>query len=167
MSIFTIRLGVIGDAEEIGSLHVRVWRETYRDLMDADFLAAIDETERIDNWLEIFRTDSDEATFVAHDRANELVGFASAGRPHDADPAGDADAPRALELFVLNTLSHTHGSGLAGQLLEAALQDRPALLWVVENNHRAIAFYEKHGFSLDDAKKWDDKSQTFDVRMSR
>ncbi len=161
MSIFTIRPGVIGDAEAIGALHVHIWRETYRGLMDPGFLAGIDETERINNWLTTFRAESDEATFVAHDRANELVGFASAGRPRDAD------APRALELFVLNTLSRTHGSGLASELLDAVLQDRPALLWVVENNHRAIAFYEKHGFSLDDAKKWDDRSQTFDVRMLR
>ncbi len=161
MSLFMNRPGVIDDAEAIGKLHVHIWRETYRGLMDGDFLAGIDETEWINNWRTIFRAEPDRAPIVAHDQANELVGFASAGPPRDAD------APRALELFVLNTLSRTHGSGLATQLLEAALQGRPALLWVVENNHRAIAFYEKRGFSLDNAKKWEEKSQTFDVRMLR
>ena len=161
MSSFTIRPGVISDTEQIGKLHVRVWRETYQDLMDGDFLAGIKETERIDEWLEIFRAESGEVIYVAHDQADELVGFASAGI------TSDADAPRTLELFVLNTLSHYHGTGMAVELLDAVLPDRNAMLWVVENNQRAIAFYQKQGFALDGAKKWDAKSQTFDLRMVR
>lgn len=42
-----------------------------------------------------------------------------------------------------------YGSGLGLRLLDAAIGDRPASLWVLERNPRARAFYERNGFAPD------------------
>jgi ribosomal protein S18 acetylase RimI-like enzyme len=57
-----------------------------------------------------------------------------------------------LELKRIYVLSKLHGRGLAADLLDAAIkhartQNAPRLLLgTYEENHRAMAFYTKHGF---------------------
>jgi len=53
-------------------------------------------------------------------------------------------------------------------LLDAALGDQPALLWVAEQNPRAIAFYQRNGFSFD-GQVLDDPTAPLitDLRMVR
>lgn len=82
---------------------------------------------------------------TAHD--SEVVGVAQA-RVSD-----DASAPTPLELHLLYLLDVAKGSGIADRLLEIAIGDAPAHLWVLEGNERAVAFYQRHGFVLDGARQ--------------
>ena len=60
---------------------------------------------------------------------------------------GHPDAPRDLELESLYVLASRHGSGAGQSLLDAVISDRPAYLWVADNNPRARAFYTRNGSS--------------------
>jgi GNAT superfamily N-acetyltransferase len=46
-----------------------------------------------------------------------------------------------------------YGSGAGQRLLDAALGDLPAFLWVADDNPRARAFYARNGFVPDGTTK--------------
>ena len=48
-------------------------------------------------------------------------------------------------------LAVAYGSGAGQLLLDAAVGDAPAYLWVMDGNGRAEAFYHRNGFSRDGA----------------
>jgi GNAT superfamily N-acetyltransferase len=47
------------------------------------------------------------------------------------------------------------GTGVAARLLEHAIGQQPAYLWVFSGNGRAQAFYRKHGFRPDGCQATD------------
>jgi len=160
---YAVRAATVDDAHDIGELHVGVWRQTYAGVMDTEFLASLDIDEWRADWVRQLTHDHQTRVFVARDTedGDRLVGFASAG------PARDEPAAQPEELYVLNVDASSHGSGVAQRLITAVLGDAAAYLWVVQGNDRAIRFYEKFGFTLGEALKWDDHSQTNDVIMTR
>jgi GNAT superfamily N-acetyltransferase len=91
----------------------------------------------------------------------EIVGWAntSAGR--------DADGPRDLELEGLYVLDAHHGTGVGQALLDAAVGDRPAYLWVLADNPRARAFYRRNGFEPDGVEHVDEEWEVLEVRLVR
>lgn len=73
-----------------------------------------------------------------------IVGIAMTGTPRDAD------ATWQRQVYVLYLLRAHQGSGAGDALLEAVLDSREsAALWVLDQNHRAQAFYRRHGFVPD------------------
>ena len=119
--------------------------------------------ERARGWDQRNRTG--EYFWVVVDTANasEVVGVAS------ARIAEDDDAPTPLYLALCYLTDVAKGSGIADRLLEMSIGDAPAYLWVLEGNERAIAFYERHGFVLDGARRalTDGMEPHHDVRMVR
>jgi GNAT superfamily N-acetyltransferase len=91
----------------------------------------------------------------------EIVGWAntSTGR--------DADGPRDLELEGLYVLDAHHGTGVGQALLDAAVGDRPAYLWVLADNPRARAFYRRNGFEPDGVEHVDEEWEVLEVRLVR
>jgi GNAT superfamily N-acetyltransferase len=79
----------------------------------------------------------------------------------------DADAPRGLELEGLYVLDAHHGTGIGQALLVAAIADRPAYLWALEDNPRAHAFYRRNGFVRDGVEKVDEQWAITEVRFVR
>lgn len=158
---YLLRPLTIDDASAIGPLHVTIWRQTYERLMPAEALAALDVDQRVTMWQRWLADDASPEALGAFDTTSgDLVGWVTVGRPRDDD------APAPEELWVLN-IERTHqGSGLAHVMLERALGERPAYLWVVEGNDRAIAFYRRHGFELDGKREVQDEGNA-DLRMVR
>lgn len=149
------------DAAELARLHVAVWRATYRGLMSDDALATLDPDRFEQGWRKTFATPMPPTVIGAFDEASSaLVGWICVGA------ARDADAPAEVELWVLNLDPAWHGAGVARDLMARGLGDRPAYLWVVEGNDRAIAFYRKHGFELDGEARLEDEGNR-DLRMVR
>ena len=160
---YAVRPAVAGDADALGRVHTAVWHEAYADLMPADFLASLDPARSAQKWrlrLEVDEPDSVVAVAVAGE-AGEIVGFAAAG------PTRDGDAPTGWELYAINVLAAHHGTGLADDLVGAAIGDRPASLWVLVDNARAQAFYRRHGFSPDGARKVHEGTGAPEIRMVR
>ncbi|WP_122260955.1 GNAT family N-acetyltransferase [Ornithinimicrobium cerasi] len=164
---YLVREPGAADVEAFAELHVRIWRETYRGIMDdrvVDGLAV--ETFR-PRWYAIARAyehgtvaDDGRAVRVAL-REEEAVGFAMVG------PARDDDAPAPRQVWSLNVAPEHQGSGVAQQLLDEVLPDGPAYLWVARGNDRAIRFYERNGFTLDGTQAEDQHDGVVELRMVR
>ena len=139
----TVRRATVEDAHAIAVVHVTAWREAYAGRIRADFLASMDIERFAAGWTRILEAGETDV-FVA-EQDGLVVGWSSAGRGRDDD------APRARELEGIYVLARTYGSGAAQLLLDAAVGDAPAYLWVMDGNGRAEAFYRRNGFSRDGA----------------
>jgi len=157
---WTIRRPAVDDLDEMGRVHVQVWREAYAGLMPADYLAALDPTHGPRIWRERFGELEDIDWWIARDE-DGIVGMATSGPPRDED------APVPLELYAINVLRRVHGTGLADELMARTVGDRPAYLWVLEGNERAIGFYRRHGFTDEGGRKPEPDTGDLEVKMVR
>ena len=138
-----VRLAELGDAAEIARVHVATWRSTYRGLLADEFLASLSEAHYTERWQRVIG-DGSSRVFVVHD-AGGVTGFASGGR----ERAGETGfAGELYALYVLQEAQH-QGQGrelvraVAGALRELHLPDM--IVWVLRDNSRARAFYERLG----------------------
>ena len=163
---FLIRQATPEDAEAVVHMHTLAHEETYGDRLSAEFFRARRASipERVERRRPYLA--SSDPRIIAVDANNEVVGLADSG------PSRDEDGPEALELYSLYALRRTHGSGLGAALLNAAIGESPAYLWVLENNSRALAFYLKHGFRPDGGRgqlphEWEELPEIRMVRPAR
>ena len=149
---FSIRRAAPGDAEDFVSVHLQAWRESYAHVLgeevfvrrESDRTAAVEHRRAR---LAEQQQDPEIGNWVARSTDGRLLGFASAG------PARDADIDVRLELWSIYILAEAYGSGVGQALLEHAVSDAPAYVWVLEDNSRAQAFYRRNGFIPDGASK--------------
>jgi ribosomal protein S18 acetylase RimI-like enzyme len=151
------------DCDELGRVHVAVWRDAYAGLMPADYLAGLSAERSAASWRKraLGPVGAPERTLVVVGPDGRLAGFGSAG------PSRDDDAPTAWELYAVNLAPHARGTGVADRLLDALVGDRDATLWVVEGNTRARAFYARHGFVDEGGRSAHDPTGAVEVRMVR
>ena len=125
-------------------VHWQTWREAYDEILPAEF----QEQMTLDK-CRFYSQKYPENTLIALDGA-KVVGFVSYG--DFRDPARIAG-----EIFALYVLKEYYGKGIGQQLMKAAFAAldgyQEIMLWVLEDNKRAIAFYEKTGFVFDDEEK--------------
>jgi GNAT superfamily N-acetyltransferase len=157
---WTIARPTLEDADEMGRVHVQVWQEAYAGLMPDAYLDALDPTVGAARWRDRLGQPSAVEWWLARDE-DGIVGMTSAGPPRDDEP------PAPLELYAINLLRRAHGRGLADELLAQAIGDRPAYLWVLEGNDRAIAFYRRHRFFDDGGRKAEPATGLAEIRMAR
>jgi L-amino acid N-acyltransferase YncA len=99
------------------------------------------------------QADGDFLIFVA-ERGGRVVGVASGGRSQEP---GAADGIGQLHAIYL--AAEVVGTGCGAGLLERVVDSlrergyRSAFLWVFEQNARACAFYERHGWRRDGGVK--------------
>src|SRR5450759_1269122 len=161
-SPYAVRPLCLRDADELGRLHVQVWREAYAGQMPADYIQRLDPVKSAERWKLRFEMDEpDGIVVVATGLDAEIVGFATAG------PTRDHDAPTEWELYAINVLAAHLGTGVADQLINAVCAERPATLWVLKDNPRAIAFYRRHGFTVEGATKVHEGTGAPEIRMIR
>lgn len=142
---YTIRLATPEDINATLEMKLQAWREAYGDQRPETFFTAAEGRMEMEaDWWARGMAQGAEL-WIATDSEANIVGVAGGG-PAAED---DADTGVNLDLQVLYVLAGQYGSGLAAKLLETVLTGRDALLWVLENNPRAQAFYAKHGFVAD------------------
>ena len=121
-------------------VHWQTWREAYDDLLPADF----QETMTLDR-CRFFSQKYPENTLIAMD-GKKVVGFISYGNFR-------GETIQAGEIIALYVLKDYYGKGVSKQLMHAAFvaldQFSEIYLWVLKDNKRAIAFYQKMGFTFD------------------
>lgn len=78
-----------------------------------------------------------------------------------------SSSPAGLELTSLYLLPGRRGSGLAERLVDRAIGDRPAWLWVFEENARARAFYRRVGFVREGRRAVDVGTGVPEIRLER
>jgi GNAT superfamily N-acetyltransferase len=141
----TLRPATTADLDALAACQTACWREAFTGLVPQEQLDdPRHEHLRRREWAD--RLAAGRAVWLA-ELAGDIVGFACAG------PSRDPDPPTPVELYTLYTRAFTHGSGLADRLLDAAIGDGPASLWVWEGNARARAYYARRGFAADGGTK--------------
>jgi GNAT superfamily N-acetyltransferase len=148
-----VRLATATDADGIACVQERTWQAAYRHVFP------VAELERggfiqPQRWRErIARPPSGWTTFVAeHDGA--VTGFASVGPSRDERGIG--------ELYAIYVQPEEWSTGTGRALIERAEEQlrssyREATLWVLEDNPRARAFYERAGWSPDGERKSEER----------
>ncbi|MDQ1218161.1 GNAT family N-acetyltransferase [Microbacterium arborescens] len=171
MTAVAVRRAVPADAAAIARVHVRGWHEAYTGRMPQSILDRLD----LDRLTRVRREllgheqrisdrvppDAGGAENTGPQRTHDLgrtwvavtggsiVGFAVSGASRDVPPV----AP--VELYAIYVLAAHHGTGAGRALLDAALGDERASLWVLDDNPRAHALYARNGFRPDGAAKDD------------
>jgi len=158
--VIEVRDADVEDADALATAHIDAWRAAYRGVVPDEYLDA-DEfaSSRRDRWRSwTWQQIPDSRLFVVT-LQGRVVGFGHAGpeqvAAHGIEPSGsDADAaqdPRG-EIYGFYLHPTAWGSGGAGALMsrcEEFLRDEgfgSAVLWVLRDNPRARAFYEKAGW---------------------
>lgn len=162
---YTIRKATAEDIADTLAMKLTAWRETYADQRPESFFEA-EEARReaqIDWWTRGLAAGAD--LWIATDPEGRVVGCAGGAPIHDED----AHTGAVAELQMLYVLAEAHGAGLGAELMRATIGELPALLWILEHNPRAQAFYRKHGFEFDGARELlaDDWAGLHEVRMLR
>ena len=121
-------------------VHWQTWREAYDNLLPAEY----QETMTLER-CRFFSQKYPENTLIAMD-GKKVIGFISYGNFCD-------EAIQAGEIIALYVLKDYYGKGVSEQLMHAAFvaldQFSEIYLWVLKDNKRAIAFYQKMGFTFD------------------
>jgi ribosomal protein S18 acetylase RimI-like enzyme len=132
------------DAEDLASVHVASWRETYRGLLSDAYLARMSDAAHARRFARsLLHPAPDEMILAAADRRG-LVGYAAAG-PSRTRQAGEA------EIATLYVLRAAQGQGVGGQLIRACARTLQAegygslMISVLRDNLHARGFYEHLG----------------------
>lgn len=166
MSVASVRFPTLSDVDAMARVHVEGWRETYAGQLPDEMFGDEAVDRRRAMWTSILSAPPKITRRSAVATVNgAVVGIALV----DAPPRTD-DVPTGVsqQLYVLYLLRAHHGSGLGQRMLDAVLDDGPALLWVAKENPRAQAFYRRNGFTLDGVEVADPDVPSFiECRMVR
>jgi GNAT superfamily N-acetyltransferase len=154
-SNLSVRRACVGDARAIAEVAVRGWQAAYRGTLPDDFLDGLSVVARETGWRELLERDTTGQTpaWLA-EREARVLGFVSSGPPRDED----VPLP-AAEVYAIYVLPEAWRSGLGRGLLETATQhwrEQGAValvLWVLEANEPARAFYAAQGWQPDGSRR--------------
>ena len=138
-----VRRADIAGAAALAMVHVESWKTTYRGLMPDDFLDSLDQGRYAERWQRSLRDDTTRV-YVAEDQ-QEVVAYASCG-PERAGENGFEG-----ELYAIYVLEKAQRQGHGRALVRAAtgglreLGFSDMIVWVLRDNERARAFYERLG----------------------
>ena len=162
---YTIRRAAYADAETLGHIGVATFVANYSHDIPGPAMMAHCSREHSADAYRAYLGDPATACWLAeHEGTHAPVGYAmncAPDLPVDLQP-GD------LELKRIYVLSRFHGTGCARDLLSQAEAHARAnkaprlLLGTYEGNHRAMAFYKKHGFETIGARKFNVGGKIFD-----
>ena len=155
MGEIAVRRADAVDAPDVARVQVTGWHEAYTGRMPQSILDNLN-VDRSTRWWHTIISggkplDAPGEVWVA-ESDGVIIGFASAGASRDEDAS-----PGERELYAIYVLAEHYGSGAGQALLDAAIGDHPASLWVLADNPRAHAFYARNGFVADGSWKDDDQ----------
>ncbi len=142
-----IRIRPVRDGDECCLAHIQTesWKEAFKDIVPADILSKCTQTERV---TEMYRK------LLAEHKGNGYI-LELDGKPHCIawwDATREKDMPGFAELIGIHSLRENWRKGCGKMMMERILGDMERagyskiMLWVFEDNVRAIRFYEALGF---------------------
>jgi len=136
------------DAAALAEVHVTSWRETYADILPRAYLDRMSMALHEHRWRQ--RLASTREVTLAAEGHKGLVGYVSAERSRRARAGVEA------EITTLYVLRQAQGRGLGRELFTAAARVMAArgatslVVWVLRDNLKARAFYERLGGRRED-----------------
>jgi GNAT superfamily N-acetyltransferase len=144
-----VRGAAPGDAATIADIHIRTWQVAYAHVFPEERLEGLESrrTQRERHWRGMIESPPWPSQNIVAERSGRIVGFASLGHSRADESVG--------ELYAIYVLPDAWGGGAGRALMSAAIEllradgFEEAVLWVLEDNPRARAFYERCGWTLD------------------
>lgn len=134
-----VRKATPADATDIARVHVLSWQNSYRDLIDADYLEQMRVGESEDKWLRRLSEANDVVLVAEID--GQLVGFVHARKQAKPEDAYEAEL---CAIYVLKEFQR-HGVGrlLFQEMMEKIKSDgfHSMNVWVLSKNQTARDFY--------------------------
>ncbi|MEN9660063.1 MAG: hypothetical protein RL571_3528 [Pseudomonadota bacterium] len=134
----------VEDAPAIAAIHIQAWQAAYKDIIAADYLAALSLEQRTTMWQQ--KIAKGDSTLLVAKLNHTLLGWLSYGPSRDQD-ASAIDA----EIWAIYVTSEAWSSGegralvLQAKILLQASGFKTCSLWVFPQNDRAIKFYTAAG----------------------
>jgi ribosomal protein S18 acetylase RimI-like enzyme len=144
--LFSIRVANLDDAAEIAQVHVQAWQESYKGIIEQDYLESISFKERLEQRKHILSTRSEkEKNLVACNQQGEIIGFCDMGenRHEKSSEVG--------QIYAIYILKQYQGKGIGYALWKHSVKHLvahglvPFNVLVLEHNWPARLFYEKQG----------------------
>lgn len=145
----TIRKAVVTDAADVATIHMRSWEEAYPGIIPAEAIREKN-AERPALWQKLLSEEHHIYVAFAGEMPVGLMGI---------HPCGDDDLSGIGEVGAIYLHPDYWDKGYGREMMAFALDTlqgqgfSAAVLWVLEENHRARRFYEKADFVLDGAQK--------------
>jgi GNAT superfamily N-acetyltransferase len=150
-----VRTATVEDAAAVEAVRLRGWQAAYRGIVPDSYLDGME--EQPERRAAVILAPNGVTTLVAEDE-DAVVGMAVYG------PARDGEDE--VELYALYVDPSRWRAGVGTSLLAAC--EGVSVLWVLEDNARARAFYSRHGFVADGASKvLDLGARVTEIRMRR
>lgn len=135
-----VRTATVEDAPAVEAVRLRGWQAAYRGIVPDGYLdGLVAEPARR---AELISGRNGVTTLVAEDETG-VVGMAAHGPARDGEDA--------QELYALYVDPDRWRAGAGTSLLAAC--EGVSVLWVLEDNAQARAFYGRHGFAPDGARQ--------------
>jgi ribosomal protein S18 acetylase RimI-like enzyme len=136
---FSIQEVLIKDINEISFIHILTWKESYKNIIDDEYLKGLNLHNKIDSWKKIL-DNKENFNILAINNKSEIVGFFSGGPERE-------DSVKCGEVYAIYVLEKYQGLGIGYNLWKNSclfLKNKGysrSKLWVLENNKKAIDFY--------------------------
>lgn len=137
-----VRRAEVGDAAQIAAVHIGTWQIAYAGVFPEEFLASFDVEHRTRWMSERIESGSD---VIVSEFGDRITGFCMFGPSHEPDWG---------EIYAIyvnpDDWSRGHGYELFNETCGALFDQgyRHLLLWVLQDNERGRAFYERQGMSV-------------------
>jgi ribosomal protein S18 acetylase RimI-like enzyme len=138
----------LDDAHDAAALHHKSWVATYTPLLAPDKAARLTLEERVDHWERFLRERPRHLGAFVAKRDGALVGLVEWEIGSEGDPS-------VGEIHAIHVAAEGRGRGVGRALLDASVAAlrksglRHAILWVLEDNASARAFYGRQGWAWD------------------
>ncbi|MDR0946670.1 MAG: GNAT family N-acetyltransferase [Ruminococcus sp.] len=157
----------IGDESTVATILCKAWQSAFSDIITGDDMAKFaDEKRHTANFKRIFENGGFAPTYIAALNGKQC-GIISFGKSRNLD------SPNTAEIIAIHSLDSVWGKGVGHAMMEFALAElrrqgyQEVMLWVFEANDRARKFYERHGFTVDDAVKDNGFGNVKEVRYKK
>lgn len=165
MTSLTLRRATPGDGARLAHIGAATFLESYVDLIEGGAIVAHCTHQHSPAVYEAYLANPACSVWLAeYASTGAPVGYAVNCPPDLPIPIEAGD----VELKRIYVLSRFHGSGAGPRLMQAAIDDarqRAAprlLLGTYQDNHRAIAFYRKSGFTPAGTRQFQVGDQVYD-----
>lgn len=140
------------DFRILGKIHAASWKVAYKSIIPSEVLDNITVEKRGAYFKKALEEGWEDDAIIYED--DIPLGFICIGKARDKD-LNDSYG----EIGGLYLLPEAFGKGIGSALIQWGIKElnskgyEKVILWVLEDNSRAIKFYEKHGFTFDGTSK--------------
>jgi len=150
--MLNIRYANIDDAEILGIIHSKSWREAYKNIVPDEILDRINPERRTEYFQKALKEGWEEDAIIFKD--NKAIGLICIGKCRDKDKDDMFG-----EIWGMYLLPEHWNMGIGTQLITWGINElkkrnyEKVSLWVLEDNMNARKFYEKMEFKHDGTVK--------------